>query len=297
MTEIKSIGLVIRPGISAAAPLGAEVVQWAAKRGCTVYVDGPTERILAGLVSGAMVTSVWIEDIAVRSDVVVSLGGDGTLIGVARHITDRRCVMVGVHFGTLGFLTEIRPDELIAMLDQLEKGEAQIAQRQMLSCKVLRAGAEHFKSNAINDLVVQKGTKDRLLEIDISVDRQPLARVRADGLIIATPTGSTAYSLAAGGSIVHPELPVTLLTPICPHSLTIRPLIVPADSHLEVSFPKYEGDIFATADGQVSSQLKSSDTIVVTRGPNKVNFVRSPSRTYFDILTAKLNWGIPNRAH
>ncbi len=295
MVEIKSIGLVIKPGIGAATELGVRVVEWGTKRGYSIFVDGRSEGILAG--RGGKVSAVRIEEIAANSDIVVSLGGDGTLIGAARHITDQPCVMVGVHFGTLGFLTEIKPEELIATLEKVIRGQATIGERQMLDCRVMRGGKEQFYSNAINDLVVQKGTKDRLLDIDISVDGHPLARVRADGLIIATPTGSTAYSLAAGGSIVHPELSVMLITPICPHSLTIRPLVISAESSLEVSFTRYEGEIFATVDGQVSSSIKSGDTVAVTRAKHRVRFVRSPSRTYFDILTAKLNWGIPNRAY
>lgn len=297
MTSIKNLGLVIKPGIEDAATLGASVVEWAKTKGWTVCGDPQTEQLLANDKIAREVSPVWLEDLAARSDIVVALGGDGTLIGIARYVTAKPCLMVGVNFGTLGFLTEIRPEELLVTLEKVVSGAAIIGERSMLDCRVRRSGKDAFVSQALNDLVIHKGTKDRLLDIDILVDAHPLARVRADGLIVATPTGSTAYSLAAGGSIVHPEIPVTLITPICPHSLTIRPLIVRSDSKVEIRFPPYDGEIVATVDGQVSHMLEGGDTVLISQATNKVSFVRSPSRTYFDVLTAKLNWGIPNRAY
>lgn len=298
VTMAKGLGLIVKPGIHAAANLCGEIVAWAKQHGLPIAVDAQTEKLL--LATGAMsplVSTTWIEEIPKRADIIVTLGGDGTLIGVARYIEDANIKMVGVNFGTLGFLTEIKPDELLGILERTITGEAQFGTRSMLHCQVRSGSDVVFGSNALNDIVIHKGTKDRLLEMDVLVDGNPLARVRADGLILSTPTGSTAYSLAAGGSIVHPEIPVTLLTPICAHSLTMRPLVFGSQAKVEISFPPYDGEISVTIDGQVSQAINQNHVVSISEAKNRVTFVRSPSSSYFDVLTAKLNWGIPNRAH
>lgn len=292
------IGIIIKPGIEAAVPLAVDVISWARKREWQVFVDAQTEKLLLsteGITSA--ITTTWVEEIPKKSDIIVTLGGDGTLIGIARYVYEKSTLMVGVNFGTLGFLTEIRPDELLGVLEKTAAGDIKTGQRGMLECRVTNAGQEVFISQALNDVVIHKGTRDKLVDMDVVIDGCPLTRVRADGMIFATPTGSTAYSLAAGGSIVHPEIPVTLLTPICPHSLTMRPLVYDAHSHTQITFPSYEGEMFVTVDGQVSHGLKGGEIIHISEAKSKVAFVRSPSRSYFDVLTAKLNWGIPNRAN
>ncbi len=170
----------------------------------------------------------------------------------------------------------------------------------MIFCEVLRHvdGAEKcvFSSQAVNDVVVQKGTQDRLMDIDFAVDNEDVMRLRADGLIISTPTGSTAYSLAAGGSIVHPLLSALLVTPICPHSLTSRPLVLSLDATLSLRLPQHDGHTLLSIDGQVSVPLHSGDRVKVSRAHNVVRFARSPSKSYFEILRRKLNWGVANKS-
>lgn len=295
---VKGLGLIVKPGIKAAADLSTEIIAWAKNHGLPIWVDAQTEKLL--IATGSMsplVSTTWIEEMPKSADIIVTLGGDGTLIGVARYVETAQTKMVGVNFGTLGFLTEIRPEELIDVLEKTKKGTSLTGTRSMLHVQAVAGAEESFSSNALNDVVIHKGTKDRLLELDVLIDGNPLARVRADGLILSTPTGSTAYSLAAGGSIVHPEIPVTLLTPICAHSLTMRPLVFGSHSKVEISFPPYDGEILITVDGQVSQGIKSNSIVRITEANTKVTFVRSPSRSYFDVLTAKLNWGIPNRAN
>ncbi len=293
-----TLGLVIRPGVDAARVLGLELLQWARSRGYSVLLEEETARALGDGQSG-----IPSHHLAVQADPIVTLGGDGTLIGVARYVTKRSPLLIGVNFGNLGFLTEISPPELIPTVEKHLSGKGETipsGERNMLLCEVWRAvdGKPKcvFSSQAVNDAVVQKGTEDRLIDMDLAVDGDDVMRTRADGLIIATPTGSTAYSLAAGGSIVHPLLSVVLVTPICAHSLTSRPLVLSLDAMVDVSLPGFEGNVFLIIDGQVTVKLHPKDRVRIKRAENVVRFARSPSKSYFEILRRKLNWGIANKA-
>jgi NAD+ kinase len=225
----------------------------------------------------------------------VTLGGDGTLIGVARYVRGSSPVFVGVNFGNLGFLTEVRPDELMKTLEDALAGKVSCAERVLLHVVVERDGKNVFESQAVNDVVVQKGARAPLPELDLGVNGHDVARIRADGIIFATPTGSTAYSLAAGGSIAHPSLSVILVTPVCPHSLTNRPLILPGSARIELELPKFHDEVLVTVDGQVSESLQPGDKVKVSQAKQAVRFVISEDESYFDILRTKLNWGVPNR--
>lgn len=292
-----TIGLVLRPGIEAARSLAKETMSWAAAHGHEILCEEETAKML-GVTGG-----IPSHHLAVKSDPIVTLGGDGTLIGVARYVTKRSPLLVGVNFGNLGFLTEIAPSDLVGTLERYfsSNGEAiPFGVRSMLFCEVLRGvdGREKcvFSSQALNDAVVQKGTEDKLIDIDFAVNDEEVMRLRADGLIISTPTGSTAYSLAAGGSIVHPSLSVVLVTPICPHSLTSRPLVLSLDAILSVAIPAHDGKVFLSIDGQVTVPLNAGDRVRVSRASNVVRFAQSSAKSYFEILRQKLNWGIANKS-
>ncbi|MFM1846828.1 MAG: polyphosphate/ATP-dependent kinase [Pseudomonadota bacterium] len=284
-----TIGLAIRGGIERAKTLGQELIAWAVPRGHTVVCEVETAKLL-GLAEG-----IGAAELANKADPIVILGGDGTLIGVGRYVDKSSPTLVGVNFGNLGFLTEVTPEELFSTVESVLAGSAAIGTRSMLLAEVWRDGKAIFSSQAVNDAVVQKGARARLLDLDIAVNDEEIMRLRCDGLIAATPTGSTAYSLAAGGSIVHPSLAVMLVTPICAHSLTSRPLILPLDSAFCVSVPAYEGRVFLMIDGQDNVELRSGDVVRITKAKNTVKFVKSPRKSYFDILRTKLNWGIRNR--
>ena len=286
------IGVVIRPGIPAAIELGEQLVAWCKNNG---------HSILSGVAEGrgvALGNSVSFEELAEKADPIVVLGGDGTLIGLARHVQDPAPVFIGVNFGNLGFLTEIAPAELFPVLDGFFAGTLRVGERSMVEARVLREGESKpaYISQVMNDAVVQKGARSRLFDMDLAVDGEAVTRIRADGIIIATPTGSTAYSLAAGGSIVDPELPVVLVTPICPHSLTSRPLVLSLNRELSIATPSIDGNVFLIVDGQEAIDLQSGDKVVVKRAKNRVKFVKSPSKSYFEILRQKLNWGIGNQS-
>jgi len=290
------IGLVIKPGIDAAVAIGKEIIAWAKPSKHKIIIDPVSAQILSDVSSQDYVELVPTEKIAAKADPIVTLGGDGTLIGVGRYVSEKSPAMIGVNFGVLGFLTEILPGEIFDTLERALNGTCVYAERSMLLAEIHRQGQKIFTSQAVNDAVVQKGVRDRLLDLDLSVGGEEVMRLRGDGIIIATPTGSTAYSLSAGGSIVFPSLEVALITPICPHSLTNRPLILNLDSEIQVSVPSYDGKVFLIIDGQVSTPLMPGDALTIRRSKNLVRFVRSQRKSYFGILRTKLNWGLGNKS-
>lgn len=284
------IGIVVRPGSARAAEKAREIVGWGVARGMTVLMEEESARAI-----GVKVPTAELDQFPVLADPIITLGGDGTLLSVARHVEGQSPLFLGVHFGHLGFLTEILPDEIFPTLEEVLAGRARFRERNLLLAEVHREGKQIFRAQVVNDAVIQKGARERLLDLDMFVNGEEVMRVRADGLIVATPTGSTAYSLAAGGSIAYPSLSVVLITPICPHALTSRPLVLDLESQIKIRVPKYEGRVFLTADGQTSCELLSGDEVLVSKGKRKLRIVSSSTRSYFDILRTKLNWGIGNK--
>jgi NAD+ kinase len=287
---VKPIGLVIRPGHHKALLLAQEVQAWCKQKGYELLLEHDSAAIL-----GEPDRGVSSGELCQKAEPIITLGGDGTLIGVARHVAGESPTFIGVNFGNLGFLTEVRPNELFKVLEHTLAGQSTCAERLLLEVKLIRNGQVVFSSQAVNDVVVQKAARSRLPEFDLTTRGRDIARIRADGMIFATPTGSTAYSLAAGGSIAHPSVNVILVTPICPHSLTNRPLILPGSSILEVQLPHFDNEVLVTIDGQVSEEFLSGDSVVISQAKQTVRFVISEEQDYFDILRTKLNWGVPNR--
>ncbi|MDZ4801971.1 MAG: NAD(+)/NADH kinase [Bryobacteraceae bacterium] len=222
---------------------------------------------------------------------VIVLGGDGTLLSAARAVAGRDIPLFAVNLGNLGFLTSITADELYPELERAFRGEHRIAQRRMLHCELWRGSKLIETYEALNDVVLTKGSLARMIDVEIHVASHFVARYRADGLIVATPTGSTAYSLSAGGPIVFPTVSALCITPICPHMLTYRPVIVPDDMEVRiVSFAESE-TAWVTIDGQVGSPLERGDTITCRRSDKHVYLVRPPKMMFFDVLREKLSWG------
>lgn len=292
MTAVKlqALGLVVKESSGAVHKIVEELQAWCKRSKLELLLERSSAALL-----GLSADQVELNELGKSVQVVVVLGGDGTLLGVARATAAQGPYLIGVNFGTLGFLTEITPSEVIAALDRLKAGQARVVQRHLLHGHCLRDGKKVFESDAVNDLVIQKSTSSRLMDLNVFVDEQELMSIRGDGLIFSTPSGSTAYSLAAGGSIVHPQLDLTLITPICPHSLTNRPIILPGDCKVSVYLPAYQGSAYVTADGQNSFPLEPADEIRIERSQNKINLVKSVSHDYFSRLRSKLNWGIPNK--
>jgi NAD+ kinase len=290
MTDrIARVGLTAKRGLTAAASVLAELAAWLQTRGVTPVFDTETAR-LAG-VTGATVSR---EDLPRQCDLIVVLGGDGTLIGMADRIaaSGADVPILGVNYGSLGFLTEITLPELHEELESALAGRAQFTARAMLIARTVRDGGVFAEHMVLNDIVITKAALSRMIEIAVTVDEAPVTTVRADGLIIASPTGSTAYNLAAGGPIVHPAVDAILLTPIAPHTLTNRPIVIPASSNVRVQSVMDEQDeVFVTFDGQAGFPLRPSDRVEIRRAARPIRVVHSAKRTYFELLREKLKWG------
>ena len=231
------------------------------------------------------------EDLPTQVDLIIVLGGDGTLISVARKIGELNVPILGVNLGRLGFLTEVTRDELPGMLELLARGEYQVSDRMMLDAIIHRAGKEVGRYTVLNDIVINKGALARIIDMETSVDGRHLSTYKADGLIISTPTGSTGYNLAAGGPIIFPEINSLVISPICPHMLTNRPIIVWSRSVIEIKVDFEDDVVFFTADGQVGRKLLPGDVVEVRRSESRTRLVSSPSKDYFQILRTKLSWG------
>ncbi|MEE4255056.1 MAG: NAD(+)/NADH kinase [Desulfuromusa sp.] len=231
------------------------------------------------------------EEIPELVDLIIVLGGDGTLISVARLIGSRNVPIVGVNLGRLGFLTEITCDELPEMLERLISGDYKVSDRMMLDAFIHRNGQAVGQFTVVNDIVINKGALARIIDMETYVDGRYLTTYKADGLIVSTPTGSTGYNLAAGGPIIYPDINSLLISPICPHMLTNRPIMVWSRSVIEINV-KFEDDVvFFTADGQVGRKLLPGDRVEVRRSESRTRLVSSPSKDYFEILRTKLSWG------
>ncbi len=223
-------------------------------------------------------------------DCILVLGGDGTFLGAVRWIGDRRIPILGVKFGEVGFLAEIAEDRLRSVTETILNDTFTTQTRMRLLVRVLRRNRERAVETVLNDVVVNKGALARLAHIETRINDRYLTTYRADGLIIATPTGSTAYSLAAGGPVIHPSVPAVLMTPICPFTLTNRPLIIPDSATVAINLAERSSDIMLTFDGQQGVPIDDRDTIVISKSPHPIYMISEPSQHYYDVLKAKLRW-------
>jgi NAD+ kinase len=289
------VGLLAKRGLDEASDVLAELAGWLEAHGAQAVFESDTAR-LAGVPGDRPTASR--EDLPSQCDLIVALGGDGTLIGVAGCIAQSGSdvPVLGVNFGSLGFLTEVTLPELYDALEATLAGRATIESRAMLAARTFRDGAPFADHVVLNDIVITKGALSRIIAMSVAVGDAPVTRVRADGLIIASPTGSTAYNLAAGGPIVHPAVDAMVLTPIAPHTLTNRPLVIAGSSEVHVRpIMEDHDEVFVTFDGQSGFPLRPNDLVSVRRAPTPVRIVKSSSRTYFDVLREKLKWGGDNR--
>lgn len=221
---------------------------------------------------------------------VFVLGGDGTFLGGVRWIGDQDIPILGAKFGAMGFLADTTEENLLSAVSYILDNGLVTTPRIRLEVRVLRGNGERFRQTVLNDVVINKGALARLAHIQTQVDDHYLTTYRADGLIVSTPTGSTAYSLAAGGPIIHPEVPAIILTPICPFTLTNRPLIIPDTSVIKMRLDEKDSEIVLTFDGQSGLQITPDDTISVRKSPHPIRIISLPKQQYFDVLKAKLRW-------
>ena len=224
-------------------------------------------------------------------DLVVVLGGDGTLLKAARLYGHQEAPILGVNLGGLGFLTEIGLEELPLLFEKILRGEYQTENRMVLTARIIREGEDHPAVPFLNDVVINKGALARIIDIETSIGGQFLTSYRGDGLIVATPTGSTAYNLSAGGPILHPSLKTILITPICPFTLTNRPVILQDDAVIDIRLLSKASEVWLTFDGQVGYPLKVGDLVRVQKAVKSIRLIKSPFKNYFEILRTKLKWG------
>lgn len=286
MPAIKNAGLYCKPRKDAVAEVVPRIAQWLKQHGITVLYDvtaascfSPPEKV-----AGA-------EEMAAQCDLFIVLGGDGTLLAAARQFHESEIPILAVNLGGLGFMTSVTVEESFPLLEIVLAGRHRLSPRMMLKSELVRSGQVIEANEALNDAVITKAALSRILDLDVSVDGSFLARHRADGLIVSTPTGSTAYSLAAGGPILFPVLQAFVLTPICPHMLTNRPLVLPDSVRLEIGFNALDEQAYLTLDGQTGHELMRGDRVVISKSPHRVMLVRPQEQTYFNVLRNKLRWG------
>jgi NAD+ kinase len=282
--RIQRIGIVAKVGSRDAIDTAQEMAEWLRRRDLEVAMDEATLRA-KGLDGEAPFAATE------PYDLVIALGGDGTLLAVARTAVPGVPIL-GVNLGNLGFLTEINRGELYPTLVQVLAGRFDTEERSLLQIELRRAGGGAAQSfRVLNDAVVTKSALARIIQLTLEVDGHLIARYRSDGLIISTPTGSTAYNLSAGGPIVHPLLPVVVLTPICPHALALRPFVVSDRSMVEVMLETQREEVYLTLDGQEGTSLGHRDVVRITRSPDVVRLVKVNVRSFYDNLRGKLRWG------
>lgn len=282
---IRTAGIISKPIRERICEVVPPLLQWLTARQIDVLFDDETRSCL-----GYGPPGMSRDALGTKADLAIVLGGDGTLLSAARAIAGHNVPILPVNLGALGFLTSVTLDELYPLLEEMLAGRYRISERIMLDAQV-RSDASAGRLCALNDAVANKGALARMLDFDVYVDQDHVGRYRADGLIVATPTGSTAYSLAAGGPVVDPELDAFVITPICPHMLTNRPIVIPGSARIDLDFAAAEEPVYVTLDGQTGFQLKANDRVTITKSEKRVTLVRPPNKTYFEILRSKLRWG------
>ncbi len=282
--NIKNLGVIAKKNKKEVAPLFMELKKWCNKNSCSFIAEEWLKSV------GDADQFLTRREVGPASDVLIVLGGDGTLLSAINVEGGRIPPIVGVNLGGLGFLTEISKDEMTSALNSIVKGEMEFSKRACLDIELTRDGSTKGKWTALNDVVVNKGALARMIVLDAWVDGGHMTTYRSDGIIVATPTGSTAYAMAAGGPIVSPEVGCIIITPICPHTLTQRTMVIRDERILEISVVS-SGEVYLTVDGQRGCDLSEGDTVKVKRSKVEVQLVRSPKLGYFDILRQKLRWG------
>ena len=281
---IRRVGICLKHDQPEARELVTGLVDWLRARDLEVGLDAQCAPWV-----GAEAESV--EQLAAGCDLLVSLGGDGTLLSVARAAGTHHVPILGINLGTLGFLTEVNRDELYTALEHFLAGRAEVVSRMRLEVVVTRGDRELGRYQALNEAVVDKDSLSRMIDLRVAADGQSVTTYHADGLIVATPTGSTAYSLSAGGPLVLPGTDVMVLTPICPHALTQRPLVLPHSARIEIVVGSPESQVSLTVDGQQGLALEDGDRIEIERSAHPVDIVASPVRNRYEIMRTKLHWG------
>jgi NAD+ kinase len=290
-SSIKRIGVVVKPHAPDALETLCRLTTWLNERGITLVGGPEIQHEQIEHQTGCAVTVVSDGELARQVDLMLVLGGDGTMIATARMVGDTEVPVMGVNYGGLGYLAEFPIEELFPALEAILAGEYKVQQRLMLSVELWRGEELVTRNRVLNDVVVNKSALARIIEIEAYLNDQFVNLFRADGLIVATPTGSTAYNLSAGGPIIFPSMNAVVITPICPFTLSNRPIVVPDDSMIEVRLMTENEEVALTLDGQVGFPLQAGDRALIRKSKTSFNLVQPPNRNYFDVLRNKLKWG------
>lgn len=283
---LKSVAIFAKRHDPRCQGVADDLINWLEENKCLPLVESH----LADLIGYSR--SLTDEEIRDQAELVVVLGGDGTLISVARLFSGKSVPIVGVNLGSLGFLTEVTVEELYPLLERCLNGEPRVSDRMMLEVTVSREDEEIERCHVLNDMVINKGALARIVDLETRVNRHFLTTYKADGLIVSTPTGSTGYSMSAGGPIIHPLMSCIVITPICPHTLTNRPIVVTDESIITITIASsFDEKVYLTLDGQVGFKLMQGDTIEVRKALKTTALVMSKERDYFEVLRTKLKWG------
>src|SRR6476620_1543691 len=291
ISSIKRIGIVLKPNQPDALKTMCELTIWLAKRDISLLGGPEIERQPIEQPTGCAVDEVAPENLAVNADLILVLGGDGTMIATSRLMANTEVPVLGVNYGGLGYLAEFRIEELYAALESILEGNYRLDRRVMLAVELVRGDESVTRNRVLNDVVINKSALARIIEIEAYLNQQFVNAFRADGLIVSTPTGSTAYNLSAGGPVIFPSMNAVVITPICPFTLSNRPIVVPDDAVIELHLKTDQEDVSLTLDGQVGFPLKVADRVVIRKSQTTFNLVQPANRNYFDVLRDKLRWG------
>ncbi len=291
ITSIKRIGIVLKQHQPDALKTMCDLATWLAERGITLLGGPEIERDRIEQQTGCAVEEVAAEELVASVDLILVLGGDGTMIATSRLMGATEVPVLGVNYGGLGYLAEFRIEELYAALESILAGNYRLDKRVMLDVELLRSDEPVTRNRVLNDVVINKSALARIIEIEAYLNQQFVNSFRADGLIVSTPTGSTAYNLSAGGPVIFPSMNAVVITPICPFTLSNRPIVVPDDAVIELCLKTEQEDVALTLDGQVGFPLKVEDRVVIRKSKTTFNLVQPMNRNYFDVLRDKLRWG------
>lgn len=283
--QINCVGIVVKPSDEEALRTASELSTWLNHKGISTVGEPRAHEELRGI--DAVDADRFKSDV----DLIVVLGGDGTILSAARLIGQRDVIVLGINYGSLGYLTEFRIEEMFSALDEVLDGNYEVDERLMLDVEHWREGNQLASGHVLNDVVINKAVLARIIEVEVNLNNLFVNSFRADGLIVSTPTGSTAYNLSAGGPIVYPTMNAVILTPICPFTLTNRPIVMPDTAEIKLKLKNESDGVVLTLDGQIGYQMQIEDVVKIRKSSTTFNLVRPPNRNYFDVLRNKLKWG------
>lgn len=291
MPAIKRIGLVVKPHQPEALETLCNLTEWLTARDIALAGGPAVDRERIEHETGCAIEIIPDNELPQKVDLILVLGGDGTMIATARMLGDCEVPVIGVNYGGLGYLAEFRIDELFTALESILAGDYKLEKRVMLAVELRRGDEVVTRNRVLNDVVMNKSALARIIQIETYLNEQFVNSFRADGLIVSTPTGSTAYNLSAGGPIIFPTMNTVVITPICPFTLSNRPIVVPDDSVIEVRLMTEKEDVALTLDGQVGFPIQARDRVIIRKSNTTFNLVQPKNRNYFDLLRDKLRWG------